>query len=201
MEGMMRLEKTVSWQIAADFPEELQFAGYIAQQADFRLGEVINAQSPAEIEWRAWWDDLINSRLDVSDALSKLVDPRPFLKYDPPNFNIFEKVPALQMLCRQHWFEFDRQWGFVGGKKEPTTKQLIKQINQLRCDKIVKECVKEMGKIDCRPFHLQVDFVLWPKNYQNHVSNQHIILGAQFIQPPYVDELITILRAIICSLV
>jgi hypothetical protein len=56
----MKIKNSESWQVSLDFPEELQFASYIAQRENLTMGERGDAKSPAEIEWQDWWERLIS---------------------------------------------------------------------------------------------------------------------------------------------
>jgi hypothetical protein len=189
-----------SWQASLDFPEELQFASYIAQQEGFTLGEGGHAKSPVEIEWRDWWERLINHLPVKQEAMQQGIDPRAVTEFAPPAFTSLEAIPGLQMLRRKHWLAFHQYWGTVEEHRTPYIAKLLEQLQRVPLDQIVKECMKEVGKTKSNPFNLRVDFVQWPVRYLYRASDQHLILGAQFIEPEHIDELTTILKATICPL-
>lgn len=197
----MKLKNSESWQGSLDFPEELQFASYIAQQEGFAMEDGGDAKSPAEIEWRSWWERLINQLPAKQEAMRQGIDPRTVTEFDPPAFTSLEAIPGLQTLCRKHWLAFNQYWGTVGGQKMPNVEKLLKQLQRVRLDQIVKECMKEVGKTRSNPFSLRVDFVQWPAQYLHRASDHHVILGAQFVEPEYTDELTAILKTTICPLV
>jgi hypothetical protein len=190
-----------SWQASLDFPEELQFASYIAQQEGFTLGEGGHAKSPVEIEWRDWWERLINHLPVKQEAKQQGIDPRAVTEFDPPAFTSLEAIPGLQTLCRKHWLAFRQYWGTVGEHRMPHIEKLLEQLRRVPLDQIVKECMKEVGKTGSNPFNLRVDFVMWPARYLHRASDQHMVLGAQFVEHEHIDGLITILKTTICSLV
>jgi hypothetical protein len=197
----MKLKNSASWQVSLDFPEELQFASYIAQREGFTLEEGGDAKSPAETEWQAWWERLINQLPAKQEAMQQGIDPRTVTEFDPPAFNTLEAIPGLQTLCRKHWLAFHPYWGTVGGQRMPHIEKLLEQLRRVPLDQIVKECLREVGKTKSNPFNLRVDFVRWPARYLYRVSDQHVILGAQFAEPEHSDELITILKTTIRPLV
>jgi hypothetical protein len=197
----MKLKNSASWQVSLDFPEELQFASYIAQREGFTLEEGGDAKSPAETEWQAWWERLINQLPAKQEAMQQGNDPRTVTEFDPPAFNTLEAIPGLQTLCRKHWLAFHPYWGTVGGQRMPHIEKLLEQLRRVPLDQIVKECLREVGKTKSNPFNLRVDFVRWPARYLYRVSDQHVILGAQFAEPEHSDELITILKTTIRPLV
>ena len=197
----MKLKNSESWQVFLDFPEELQFASYIAQWEDFTLGEGGDAKSPAEIEWRGWWERLISHLPAKQEAMRQGIDPRTVTEFDPPAFNSLEAISGLQTICRKHWLAFHQHWGTIGGQKMPNVEKLLEQLRRVPINQIVKEYVKEAGKTRSNPFNLRVDFVHWPARYLHRASDQHVILGAQFVEPEHTDELTTILKTTICPLV
>jgi hypothetical protein len=71
----MKLKNSESWRIFLDFPEELQFASYIAQREGFTLEDGVDAKSPAEIEWRDWWEYLIKHLPAEQEAMQQGIDP------------------------------------------------------------------------------------------------------------------------------
>jgi hypothetical protein len=197
----VKLKNSESWHVSLDFPEELQFASYIAQREDFTLGEEGGAKSPAEIEWRSWWDRLVSHLPAKQEAMRQGIDPRTVTEFDPPAFNSLEAMPGLQTICEKHWPMFHQHWGTVGGQMTPNMEKLLKQLQRVRLDQIVKECMREVGKTKSNPFKLRVDFVQWPARYLYRASGQHVVLGAQFVEPEHIDELTTILKTTICLLV
>ncbi len=197
----MRIKNSESWQVSLDFPEELQFASYIAQQEGFTLEEGGDAKSPAEIEWRGWWERLINHLPAKQEAMHQGIDPRTVTEFDPPAFTSLEAIPGLQTICKKHWPMFHQHWGTVGGQKMPNVEKLLEQLRRVPLDQIVKECLKEAGKTGSDPFNLRVDFVQWPARYVYQVSDQHVILGAQFVESEHINELTMILKTTICPLV
>jgi hypothetical protein len=92
----MKLKNSASWQASLDFPEEIQFASYIGQQEDFTLEVEGDAKSPAEIEWRSWWERLISHLPAKQEAMQQGNDPRTVTEFDPPAFNTLEAIPGLQ---------------------------------------------------------------------------------------------------------
>lgn len=83
----------------------------------------------------------------------------------------------------------------------PHIEKLLEQLRRVPLDQIVKECLKEVGKTKSNPFNLRVDFVQWPPRYLYRASDQHVVLGAQFVESEHTDELTTILKTTICPLV
>jgi hypothetical protein len=197
----MKIKNSESWRVSLDFPEELQFASYIAQREGFTLEDEGDAKSPAEIEWRSWWDRLVSYLPAKQEAMRQGIDPRTVTEFDPPAFTSLEAIPGLQTICKKHWPMFHQHWGTVGGQKMPNMEKLLEQLQRVRLDQIVKECLKEVGKTRSNPFNLCVDFVQCLARYQHRASDQHVILGAQFVEPEYTDELTMILKTTICLLV
>lgn len=197
----MKMKNSASWRASLDFPEELQFASYVAQQEGFTLEEGGDAKSQAEIEWRSWWERLISRLPAKQEAMQQGIDPRAVTAFDPPAFNSLEAIPGLQTLCRKHWLAFHQYWGTVRGQRMPHIEKLLEQLRRVALDQIVKECLREAGRTKSNPFNLRVDFVQWPVRYLHRASDQHVILGAQFVEPEHIDELTTILKTTICPLV
>lgn len=204
---------TGSWAIACDLPEELQFCAFIGQRENFRVDSDVPSRSSAETEWRQWWTFLPanifgvrfesivkdNPGIPVDDLLRR-IDPRES-GYDPPEFAGLENMPTVQKLCRTHWPFFYTYWGNVDGQKTRLIAKLQTQLRLVRLDRLVRVCTWRARKFTSRPFRLRVDFVIWPEDYQVHVSNTHLILGVQYLEPKRTADVRSLLKEYVTRLV
>ncbi|MFN8489336.1 MAG: hypothetical protein U0350_17265 [Caldilineaceae bacterium] len=161
-----------SWQVRCDWPEEFQFAGY--------LGQKVAALAPRyKNEWRRWWLLLVQ-------------DEPPF---DPPAFK--SVAPPLQSVCQRLWPQFHEEWEPEGGKKEQFIDKILKQLNAVD----VSQIVNSISNAATSSFMLKIDFVVWPESYKQILADNYIILGAQYTNAAYLDQLRTLLQEQITKLV
>ncbi len=209
----MHLPNTPAWSLTCAFPEELQFGAYVGQHEGFRVDESLPAASVAEADWRAWWQLLPTNTLTYCSSEAnrdrhtptteflRRDDPRDRSGFDPPSFGRLVGRPALQQLCQFHWPAFHRDWGMVGGRKMSLVSQQTAQFGRVRVDKLVRESVRAAHKPASRPFYLRVDFVIWPEDYRRDISDHHLVLGVQYLDPSRITVLLTTLNTYIARLV
>lgn len=203
-----------SWELRLDFPAELQFASYIGQQTGFSFEEETQPASSAEAEWRTWWTQLPGWTFDaqLAEALRKEPNTDPFSLLDqaevramsgymPPDFPDLADRPDLQALCRQHWPTFNAVWESLAGEKFALSEQLQTQLQRVRVDKLVKAATRAAAKRQPHPFMLRVDFVRWPAYYQRVMSDQHLVLGANYVDARYAEALRMQLSTYVAKLV
>jgi hypothetical protein len=213
-EENMHLANTESWTMTYDIPVELQFSAYIGQREGFQVDDTLPAQSAAEAEWRTWWetlptrtfgirfDNLARAKLDIPpQELLQRVDPLEQSGYSPPDFTELRSTPTLQKLCRDYWPTFHHEWGSINGTKMQGVVKLQTQLQNVGVDRVVQECVRTANRFRSRPFHFRVDFVVWPEDYRRYVSDHHLILGVQYLEPTQADILRALLKAHIARLV
>ena len=209
----MQIPTIPSWLITCDFPDELQFAAYIGQREEYRVGNDDQPRTSAETEWRTWWASLPGRTFGVRYAstteanptipLPKLlhqVDPRE-AGYSPPHFVTLGNTPALQKSAQTYWPDFHRDWSFVDGQKTQLTTNMQSQLTRVRLNKLVRDCAWRSGKLFSRPFRFRLDFVIWPEDYQREVSGSHIVLGRQYLEAAKCDRLRALLKEYILKLV
>ncbi|MCL5997163.1 MAG: hypothetical protein M1546_14070 [Chloroflexi bacterium] len=189
------------WQLQCGFPEYLQLSGIIAQQEGFRLDGGAPPVSPAEAEWRAWWESLLIPQPENVATTSEWGNPWLRVNYDPPTFTRLARWPAVQALCQRHFPTFHQHWGTVGGDKLPMANQLGEQLRRVRIDKIVKICAATAGKRESAPFKLTVDFVVWPPDYRRIISDTYVVLGKRYLDPAQATTLRGLLQELVARLV
>jgi hypothetical protein len=213
----MRLAGSASWQVRCDIPEELQFSGYVGEHAGFSLAPDQVPRDPTEAAWRAWWDALLTQTFGVHaeqmaqelsanspaehQALLREAGERARRGFGPPEFPELAHTPDLQQLCRREWPLFQPGWGIVGGQKWLLSTRMQEQLQRVRLDRLVRACTADAGQSETAPFALRVDFVRWPQDYQHHVSQRHLVLGAYYLDAAHADALQAVLQAAIISLV
>lgn len=202
---------TESWTIRVDADETLMFASYVGEKENFHLLPE-NAASTVEIEWLTWWQNLpkiitaISTRnAEFMQSLSKTKTRQEFsftppnleeFSWLPPNFYNLKTQPELQALLKFHWTEFQRN-------SATYTLNMIK-ISQTISHKVpmatmVQECTRLKGKNQPNPFHLRIDLISWPKNYNQQITENHFVISVDYSQN--LDIFSNFLKEKICLLV
>jgi hypothetical protein len=136
-----------NWQIIIDFPEPLQFVGYIGQQERFKLRCGRDDEPSSINEWH-WWDWRFWS----------LSDTRWF---NPPDFTALRLEPTKKALCLKHWPAFEQKWPQL--QIELIEKQFA-QFSRLNIQNLIKARQKETQR-DINDFEFKINFVWWPDYY------------------------------------
>jgi hypothetical protein len=100
----------------------------------------------------------------------------------------------VHALCQRHWPDFQRRWEIE--KPEIIAKMRL-QGKAVREERVVRACMRAIGKSTSSSFFLRLDFVRWPETYLQQHSQQHIVLGVQHLEATSVEQL----RAAIASAV
>lgn len=213
--GVFRLRRvdTSGWLITWDIPEPLQFSAYIGQQQAFSFAEHDPPTTVAEQQWRAWWhalperlfsyhaqmDDLLRTNADLPPLeLWRAVSTTETFDYDPPDFDSLSDQPALRALCRHHWPDFRHKWE---AEKPAIVELMRRQGRAVREEQIVRACLRATGRPTSAPFFLRLDFVRWPAAYQQRRSDQHVVLGVEYLEASATERLREVIAASVTKLI
>lgn len=185
-------------------PEMLQFAAFIGEQEGFDPFAVDVPASPAEAEWRVWWEELPALEAGHGAAIrraaqerQRIPNPSRHVWLDPPEFEHWSDLPALQELCRRHWPAFKDGWD---REKPLLAEQERRQTEALGLQRMVRDALRQAGKRGA-DFTLVVTFVRWPPGYQRPVDANHLVLGVSYLEPAHLADLRGLLSARIAALV
>lgn len=185
----MQIAGTQSWQIAIDVPEKLQFATYNGQHEGFGLIEPAVAATPDELEWRSWWAAMVNGSAGGPSRLFDL--------YDPPGFASLSSRPLVRTLCLRHWAAFKPTWDQT---KRSAIQRMMTGMNEVDIPGIVRICEQRATTPAPHVFTLRLDFVQWADEYARVVSQDHIVLGMGYLEPPRLSTLRDLLAARVAAL-
>lgn len=203
MESLFRPH--ASWSINADFPSMLQLWGYIGHHERYQV-ENSNPVSPSEVAWMQWGDalmraeprgKLVDSLANQEEIFDALFQSMP----TPPLFPDLADQPLVQELCCHHWTNFHTFWDVTGGQNEKLASQLHHQLDAVNLNRIITQCCRRVGKPIPRPFRLYLDIIYWPEQYLRHVSDEHLLLGARYLQPQRLRDFQAMLHTYIQRLV
>ena len=191
---------TVPWDIRIDFPDDLQFAVYIAQAQGFAPDTISSTSSALAQEWALWWESLVVGQLAVTEATSNLMDVRAFSHFVPPDFPDLAVAPTLQAVCRATWPQFHQEWGGLHSPELQWVQEIRKTLRVLNVNQLVDECQAALDKAKIEPFRLQIDLLHWPTAYQWIVADNHLVLGVGYLEPEQHEELRILMRQQIMKL-
>ncbi len=161
-------------------PAVLNFAGYIGFKENFKFGfqDEIFPKTEAEKEWEIWWNSLATNPIQMHWQLTG----------SPPDFANSGSNKELQTLCSRHWNDYKTEWDankpILAEKLGSQFERLLFSLNNSGSDK--SQSTKQLP---------QADFVLWPSKLKYPVSAEHVILGADYLEPANLIQLQTYLRA------
>jgi len=195
-----------SWRIGYDMPEDLQFAAHIGRAEGFTPPDGRSASSVAvnesETDWRAWWERLLIDNVSLRFERARVAMPRasffdqarsvnPAETYDPPTFAALDAPATIQTLCRRHYPAFER-WLDRDAPDTNSKRWLVEAQSaasqRLDLNQIVYHCVRAAGKRVSAPFRLRFDVVMWPRDYLRHISDEHAVIGADFLMSERADN-------------
>jgi hypothetical protein len=181
----VRLENTESWMVSSDIAMPLQFGAYVGQREGFSTDDTTTPRSQAESEWREWWALLPTHGIGICDPLG---------------FTRLADKPALQNLCQAYWSAFHFEWSGRDSKRTRMIAEMHRQLGDMDLRGLVAECLREAGRLDYRPFRLKVDFVFWPEDYRQFISETHLVLGTRYLEAAQTEALRAILKSSISKL-
>jgi hypothetical protein len=195
-----------SWQVGYDMPEDLQFTAHIGRAEGFVAPDGVTttptAANDSETDWRAWWERLLIDNLSLRFERARAAMPRASFidqarsvnsaeTYDPPTFAALDAPESIRNLCRRHHPAFER-WSRWDAPDADSKQWLIKAqsaANQrLDQNQIVYHCARAAGKRVSAPFHLRFDVVIWPRDYLRHITDEHVVIGADYLAPERADD-------------
>ncbi len=191
-----------AWRVGYDMPEALQLAAYIGKAEGYTPPDgaaETAAVTLAEADWRAWWDRLLGDNVGLRIERARAAMPgasfaeqvraaHPSDLYDPPLFDALDAPPTIQALCRRHWSAFHEWWDSPLGREKRRLANALRDANQrLSLNQIVYHSVKAAGKRVSASFALSFDIVIWPADYLHPISDQHIILGADYLTSEHAE--------------
>jgi hypothetical protein len=177
-----------SWQVSIDMPYGLQLPAYVGRQEGFAApaGQDQPPGSPAEADWREWWE-LAIAHVGDPDYLVAMYA-------NPPEFDGLADRPLLQELCRRHWDGFRED-----SKRRKPDLTMHAELRGLDVNGIVKGQERRLGR-RVQPFKFRLDFTHWPSGYHRDVTDGHTVLGAGYLEPDRLGDLREIVEARISRL-
>ncbi len=188
------------WDFSTDVPQDLAFAAHIGRREGFDVGDRAPA-SAAEAEWRTWWETLpgiVQALRTEEEAAFRAYytgqgepGPPPSRWIEPPDFPALSTRPLVRELCRRHWSGFSERWERDGARLRRAVEQIWQTVDVLD---VVTQCCEATG-IWGGSFHLRLDFVEWPEDYERVDADDHLILGLAHLESQRGEALREVLRS------
>lgn len=174
-----------SWRITTNFPYMLQFWMYVGQGEGFHPDRSDDT-TQVQVMWAEWTDRLIAALVEQATMLSTS-EQEPSTAHllhilSPPVFQELAQTAELQEISRRYWPEFTKYWDVRNGKHEVLGQQLNSQFKRMNFNRMIRDSCRAAKKTTPQAFHLHLDLIHWPENYQRHVSDTHLLLGAAYLQ-------------------